>query len=405
MQNFYFAFQVVQVFLVASLGSGAAASAGNIFKDPSSATTLLSTQLPKASNFYLSYFILQGLGVVSGLLVGLVGVFIFYLLGKLLDKTPRKMYNRWTNLSGLQMGTVVPVYTNLLVIGKSQNPTFSSTAISNGLPAICYSIIAPLVLAFAAIGLSLFYLAYRYNILYVYNSNIDTKGVIYPRALQHLFVGLYIAELCIIGLFAIKAGDGALGPLILMIAFLIFTALYNIALNSAIKPLIDYLPKSLAAEEQRLLARDRNGDIPDDQLKHSESTEKHAAGPSHQTSGTTNSLGPAPHKKPNMITKFLKPHIYQDYATMRRLVPHQFAEIVYDPKTERDAYYPPGVTSEVPLLWVPRDPAGVSTQEVRHSSKVIPITDEGAHLDEKNKIVWDTENPANAPIAQEKIYW
>ncbi len=50
--------------------------------------------------------------------------------------------------------------------------------------AITYGAIAPLVLGFAAIGLYLFYFAYRYNLLYVSNADIDTKGMIYPRALQ-----------------------------------------------------------------------------------------------------------------------------------------------------------------------------------------------------------------------------
>jgi calcium permeable stress-gated cation channel len=162
-QNSYFGFQVVQVFLVATLGSAASSVGGQIAKNPSSAISVLANNLPAASNFYLSYFILQGLGVVSGILVGLVGLIIFIALGKVLDNTPRKMYNRWINLSGLGWGTLFPVYTNLFVI------------------AICYAAIAPLVLGFAAVGLYFFYFAYRYNMLFVSNANVDTKGRIYPR--------------------------------------------------------------------------------------------------------------------------------------------------------------------------------------------------------------------------------
>ena len=111
--------------------------------------------------------------------------------------------------------------------------------------AVCYSVIAPLVLGFAAIGMYLFYFAFRYNLMFVSNADIDTKGKIYPRALQQLFVGLYVAEFCLIGLFAIGSGSsvGAVGPLILMVLFLVFTALYQISLNSALGPLIEYLPK------------------------------------------------------------------------------------------------------------------------------------------------------------------
>ena len=373
-QNYYFGFQVVQVFLVATLGSAATAVVEQVSTAPQQAPGILAENIPKASNFYLCYFILQGLGVVAGVLVGLVGLVLFMLLGKLLDKTPRKMYTRWISLSGIGWGTLFPVYTNLLVI------------------AICYSVVAPLVLIFAAIGLYFFYFAYRYNLMFVSNANIDTKGQIYPRALQQLFVGLYIAEVCLIGLFAIATGQsrGALGPLILMILMLIFTALYNIALNSALDPLLHYLPKSLDAEERSLLEQERNaarGEYPDG--------EKGAVSSARDT--------PPPHKKPNFITKFLRPDIYTDYHTMRRLVPKD-VPIEYTKEGEEEAYFHPSVTNRTPLLWVPRDPVGISSKEVHESGQIIPITDEGAYLDDKNKVVWDAQD-GRPPIYQEKVYY
>lgn len=117
-QNYYFAFQVVQVFLVATLGSAASASIEDIINNPSSVTSLLSKSLPKSSNFYLSYFVLQGLGVFASLLVGVVGLILTPILVKLLGSTPRKIFLKWNHLAGVQMGTVFPIYTNLLVIGK-----------------------------------------------------------------------------------------------------------------------------------------------------------------------------------------------------------------------------------------------------------------------------------------------
>ena len=105
-QNTYFMFQVIQVFLVATLGSAATAVIQQVKDDPTSATTILAQKLPAASTFYLSYFILQGLGVVSSVMLGLVGLLLFMVLGKLLDKTPRKMYKRWITLSSLGWGTL-----------------------------------------------------------------------------------------------------------------------------------------------------------------------------------------------------------------------------------------------------------------------------------------------------------
>lgn len=117
-QTSYFIFLVVQVFLVVTLASSASAVGAKIAQDPSSATTLLAENLPKASNFYISYFIFQGLAISSQALLQLAGVVIFFLLGKILDNTPRKMYRRWISLSGLGWGTVFPAYELLTVIGK-----------------------------------------------------------------------------------------------------------------------------------------------------------------------------------------------------------------------------------------------------------------------------------------------
>lgn len=383
-QNTYFLFQVIQVFLVTTVTSSASAAVTSIISNPSSVTSLLGQDLPKASNFYISYFILQGLIISSGAVLQLVGVILYKVLGKFLDSTPRKMYKRFATLSGLGWGTVFPVYTLLTTI------------------AITYSIIAPLVLGFATIGLYLIYLAYRYNLLYVFNANIDTQGLVYPRALQQTTTGVYLAIICLIGLFAIKT---AIGPLILMIVYLVFIVLFHFSLNSAIDPLLMYLPKSLQVEEESLLALEdgkTTGDHMGDKKGLHATANDRLAGDSTDTDGKD--LPAAPHKKPNFITKFLYPHKYTDYHTLRRLVPRSFTEIEYAPEVERDAFYHPAISSPTPILWIPRDEMGVSRQECRHSSKVIPMTDEGAGFDEKGKMVWDHET-ARPPIYQEKIYY
>lgn len=257
-------------------------------------------------------------------------------------------------------------------------------------------------MGFATVGLYLIYLAYRYNMLYVFNANIDTQGLVYARALQQTTTGVYLSIICLIGLFAIKT---AIGPLILMIVYLIFLVLFHFSMNSAIDPLLMYLPKSLQVEEESLLALENgktNGDSTIDKKGIQATTNDNLAGNGIDADGKD--MPPAPHKKPNFITKFLSPHVYTDYQTLRRLVPRSFAEIDYTPEVERDAFYHPSITSPTPVLWIPRDEMGVSRQECRHTSKVIPMTDECAGFDEKGKMVWDQET-ARPPIYQEKIYY
>ncbi|KAG5292119.1 DUF221 domain-containing protein [Histoplasma ohiense] len=389
-QNFYFGFQVVQVFLVTTLSSAASSVVQKVIQKPESAATLLAQNIPKASNFYIAYFILQGLTFSAGALLQIAGLVVSKILGTLLDNTPRKMYKRWSTLSGLGWGTVLPVLTNLCVI------------------AITYGAIAPLVLGFATIGLFLFYVAYRYNMLYVTNSNIDTKGMIYPRALQQTAVGCYLLILCLVGLFAISTGSdrSALGPLILMIIFLVFVVIYHVSLNAAVTPLLEYLPRNLEAEEQDLLAKDGS---PQD---NSDAAEKPAVGPSSNGAdgtdaekGISNPTDLLPTKPHGIVGKFLRPDRYANYETLRKLVPKDFADISYTPEVEQNAYFHPSVGSKPPLLWIPRDVGGVSRQEVAHTSKVIAISDEDATIDEKNnKITWNEEK-GMPPIYQEPIYY
>ena len=108
-QSFYFWFQVIQVFLVTTMTSAATSAVPQIIKNPGSVTTLLAQDLPTASNFYISYFILQGLTFSAGALLQIVGLILYKVLSKILGSTPRKIYNRWANLSAIGWGTVVPV--------------------------------------------------------------------------------------------------------------------------------------------------------------------------------------------------------------------------------------------------------------------------------------------------------
>lgn len=391
-QNFYFAFQVVQVFLVVTLASSASSVATKIVQQPQEAASLLANNIPKVSNFYITYILLQGLSFSSGALLQIGGLVVGKILGKFLDNTPRKMYTRWSTLAGLGWGTVYPVFTLLAVI------------------AITYSCIAPLVMGFATIGLYLFYFAYRYNMLYVSNAHIDTQGKAYVRALQHITVGCYLLMVCLIGLFAIGTASSriALGPLILMIILLVFIIIYHLSLNSALTPLINYLPKNLEAEEEHLLSREKadyghssdeagpSGPGPregENGVETVDSAEKGLTGEASQEEGKT-----------NFLVRYLRPDKYSGYEQLRRWVPNAHESASYPPEVENAAYHHPAISAQAPLLWIPRDELGVSKQEIAHSIKVIPITDEDAWLDEKNHIHWDMDKGV-PPIYEEKVHY
>ncbi|KAA8893826.1 hypothetical protein FN846DRAFT_474368 [Sphaerosporella brunnea] len=395
-QNSYFLFQVVQVFLVTTMTSAASAAVPRIAKDPSLVISLLSSSIPKASNFYIAFMILQGLALSSGALVQLAGFVLYKVLGMLLDNTPRKMYNRWSSLSGLGWGTVFPVYTNMCVI------------------ALTYALIAPLVMGFATVGLGLLYFAYRYNFLFVYNVNINTNGMVYPRALYQTLTGVYLGEICLIGLFAIRKEPG---PVVLQVMFLIFTILFHITLDNAVAPLLKFLPKNLQVEEEALLSLEnghpepKNTTISERPVIAEGSDGKNmpsavdADGDGHADipldPDGDGELGIA-ETKPGMIARFLHPERYESYQHMRKRIPQDYPEIIYTPETERDAYFQPSITAKPIPLWIPRDAGGVSRQEVAHTSVHHPISDHGAIITD-GKI--ERHEDAFPPGYTEKPLW
>ncbi|EKG10182.1 protein of unknown function DUF221 [Macrophomina phaseolina MS6] len=226
-QRAYFGFQVLQVFLVTTFTSSASASISQVIKNPMSARELLAESLPKASNFYLSYMIIQCLGNGAGQLVHLSGLFKYHIVQRF-TRNPKIMYTRWHRMRRVHWGGIMPVFINLGVI------------------ALSYSVIAPIILGFTALGCSIMHLVYKYNILYVFASEYDTRGLSYILALKQLLTGLYLAEVCLLGLFALKL---AFGPVVMMFISITVTAVVHISLDEAVGPLLENLPRTLSGEK------------------------------------------------------------------------------------------------------------------------------------------------------------
>jgi hypothetical protein len=117
-QNYYFAFLFVQVFLVVSISSGITTVLTDLAKNIGNAPGLLAANLPKASNYFFSYMLLQAFSTSGGALVQIGGLLTWLFLSRLLDSTARQKWARQTNLPQVQWGTFFPVYTNLACIGK-----------------------------------------------------------------------------------------------------------------------------------------------------------------------------------------------------------------------------------------------------------------------------------------------
>ncbi|KAK2762844.1 hypothetical protein FQN54_001019 [Arachnomyces sp. PD_36] len=235
-QNYFFAFLFVQLFLVVSISSSFS-SIFNSFKDVTSVPEILAQNIPKAANYFFSYMVLQAMSVSAGALVQIFGLISWFILAPILDSTARMKWARTTNLNQMQWGTFFPVYTTLASIG------------------LIYCVIAPLILVFNVLTFGLFWFVYRYNTLYVTKFRFDTGGLLFPKAINQLFAGIYVMEICLIGMFFLvrdDKGDVACeGQAICMIVVLILTVGFQYFLNEAFDPLFRYLPITLEEEATR----------------------------------------------------------------------------------------------------------------------------------------------------------
>lgn len=114
-------FQVIHVFLVTAVASGSAAAipiiAREAAQNPIGVPALLANTLPTSANFYLTYFVVQGLTSSSDNLLNYSDLLVWLLSDYVLDKTPRQKFNRYTSLKNVAWGKVFPKYTNFAIIG------------------------------------------------------------------------------------------------------------------------------------------------------------------------------------------------------------------------------------------------------------------------------------------------
>jgi len=367
--------------------SAASAVAAQIVQNPTSAVTLLAQSLPKASNFYINWLVLYGVAVAGKTIANIVALAIWLLLTKFLDSTPRKIYHRYVNVDGLKWGSIYPVYANLGVI------------------AFTYAIIAPLVLAFAAIGIGLLYIAFRYNVFYALdNNNINTQGRAYAHAISHLTTGVFLGQLCLIGLIAINTANSksATGPLVLAIIGLIGTVVFFFLMRRATKPLMNTFPQDVMMQNMKSSLSQRHAEE-----GHMTDNSDTQYGGHESDALSTKYMNPVTHKagRKSYFERLIKP------SALPPLAPHMSEPVPeYSSDTRREAYVGTSVTSPSPIVWIVHDQMGISEREKAASGKFIGTSDYGAWWETgtgKLQTVWQKEGDERkvqeVPIYQKPI--
>lgn len=318
-------------------------------------------------------------------LLNIVPLLMYTLGGKLLDKTPRKKFNRFINIAGLGWGSTYPKFSLLGVI------------------AISYACIAPLILGFATIGFCLLYLMFRYNFLFVLGNKTDMKGDAFVKGLKHLMVGVYLATFCLIGLFAIGCSKSAAsaGPLAIMVVFMVVVVVFQVLFDQAMGPLEQHLPLDLLSENKfsTILVEQT---MDENQLK-AENMEAGSSSRGNSVATKTEVETPPAKKQPfNFLSRRIEPLVLKRYESNKAIVPSSDSDTwipAYTSEEYEHAYLNPAITTPSPVIWLAKDKCGVSKLMIEENREAdINTTDEQAELDEKNKLVWSEDQVRQAPL-------
>ncbi|KAI8876936.1 DUF221-domain-containing protein [Backusella circina FSU 941] len=229
----FFFFQFVDVVLVSTI-SGGIANILSLVQNPLDIITTLSEKLPQTSTFFITFVMLQATSQSGQAMLQIIPL-LFSFLNPFFATTPRDLYNQKHLCPSVYIGTLIPGHTIIFVLGLE------------------YAVISPLILPFIILYFALQYFVMLYQFLYVYELDFETGGRAYPKAIRHVYVGLFTSELTLIGLFAIR--KNARGQLVLMVITFIVTIFVLAYYERAYQPLFKYLPISLLDSDDPALTR------------------------------------------------------------------------------------------------------------------------------------------------------
>ncbi|KAL5631731.1 hypothetical protein ACGC1H_007289 [Rhizoctonia solani] len=229
----YYLFLVVHGFLTITLASGIISTIVPILEQPSKAVELLAKNLPNASIFFLTYIVANGLAGSASALAQVGPLVVHFLKKYLFGSTPRQSFEVTFMMPHADFGVILPRMSLLCTI------------------AFAYSVIAPVISGLALLAFGLYYVAWKFLFLWVYDQPEaqETGGLYFPLIVSNLFIGLYIEQLCLAGLFFLDARQTVSLVLgIFMIILLVITIGVQILLRKSFAPITNFLPMSMATK-------------------------------------------------------------------------------------------------------------------------------------------------------------
>ncbi|KAG8717436.1 hypothetical protein FRC09_014276 [Ceratobasidium sp. 395] len=379
----YFIFQVVHGFLIVTISSGIIAALPGLLNNPGSIATTLAQKLPEASTFFLTYAILQGLAGSAGGLLQAVPLILYYVKLYILGSTPRSIYNIKYTLRNVAWGTLFPAMSLITVIG------------------ITYSIISPIINGLICLSFFLFYNVWKYLFLWQMGQPEagDTGGLFFPKAMQHVFVGLYIQQICMAALFFLARDQNNKASAIpqgaLMVVLIAFTIGVNLIIRSSYAPLTHPLPLTLAHKSFGMPHEHHSQN--DDEVRNEDQLQERDFGRrSSELSGKrplrTNGTDQDP-LTPEQQAKFDKLERdrveHEQYAHMKPKN-EDYGKNVGEAGKRNDGpedFTHPAAIEPQQVIWLPRDRLGLAqAEEAELKAEGIEVSTEHAEMDEKGHV-------------------
>ncbi|KND01591.1 uncharacterized protein SPPG_03389 [Spizellomyces punctatus DAOM BR117] len=231
---FYYIFLVFNILLVITISGSLFTAVVNMIEYPSRILSILATSIPTVSNFFVNYIMLLALGGPSGELLQLATLILKPTMLRLFGVTPRGI-KEWSKTNVFMPGPIMAQHSFVATVG------------------LTYCTVAPLVLVFVVLYFGSYAVAYGYQMQYVYSHLAQTGGLYLHTAARQLFVGVYLHQLVLLGLFLLKRAFAQ--SAIMAIALAITVLCHRHA--DLYKPLMAAAPaKAVLKMEERMIGTD-----------------------------------------------------------------------------------------------------------------------------------------------------
>ncbi|KAF7334111.1 DUF221-domain-containing protein [Mycena venus] len=209
----FFLFLLVHGFLIVMISSSLTELIQDIIDQPTQTVQKIAQMLPSASVFFLTYMLTQGLAGAGAAMAQFYPLIIHFIHKWLLLRTPRQAFGVSFLMPSADFALILPRLSLLATIG------------------FAYSVLNPVVDLFALLSYSMFYLAFKLLLTQVYDQRAEdeTGGMYFPMAISNLFIGLYIAQICLASLFFLKASVSSVSFIAMGLLMLVLISLTGLA--------------------------------------------------------------------------------------------------------------------------------------------------------------------------------